>query len=267
MNRNRFSSFLLSFILLSQFVISLNTFAESYFGSYLFCSSENGLRGNEYWKKKVNWNWSKGFTSNNQIDDKYKSFTFVNKSGTWINGFGDISAKTGQYYLLVRKTFENKQEAIRYCENLEKKCVNEFGPSYKYLGVSSWSIPQTAWGTIALRYKENLSIKWTTCSNWKYSDYKELNYYPVWKLVGSSIGYSYIAASGMLIYPIMWYIKGGFIGFTLSLAPGIIVAEEAVVVGTLAGVVAGTAYGVYIGLDEAYKIYKNIYNEVNNKED
>ncbi len=151
--------------------------------------------------------------------------------------------------------------------NFRKKCVNEFGPSFKYVGVSSWSIPISAWGTIAVRYKEGKVTKWTTCSNWKYSSFKELNYYPVWKVVGSSIGYTYIAASGVLIYPVIWYIKGAFLGFTLSLVPGMILAKEAIGVGTLVGVVAGTSYGIYIGLDEAYQIYKKIYNEVNNKED
>ncbi len=270
MIRNRLSSFLVLLILLSQFVINLNSFAESYFGSYLFCASENGLRHDEYWNRKVQWNWSKGSSLNyqqNQIDDKYKSFTFVNKSGTWINGFGDISANTYQHFLLVSNTFQNKTEAIHYCENLEKKCVNEFGSSYKYVGVSSWSIPQSAWGTIAVRYKEGEVRKWTTCSNWKYSDYKELNYSPVWKVAGSAT----FAAAGLVIYPMTFIYAGPLIGSILGATPGAIIGNfilsaKGLVVGAVIGVPVGTALGIYLGVDHAYQIYKNATEKINQEE-
>ncbi len=241
MIRNKYSIFLLLSILLYQFIISKESFAESYFGSYLFCSSENGLRNNQYWNRKVNWNWSKGYSLNyqkNKIDDKYNNFTFINSSGTWINGFGDISSTSLKHYLLVRNTFENKQEAIQYCKYLEDKCVNEFGSSYKYIGVSSWSIPQTAWGTIAVRYKENFVIKWTTCPNWEFSGFKELHYFPLWQATGLTT----FAAAGMIISP--W-------------AMGVALGKF----GAIAGVI-GTSYGFSQGLNTAYNIYNYISEKI-----
>jgi hypothetical protein len=204
--KNNFSSFVLLSIAFLQLIVSINSYASSYLGSYLFCSNENGLRGDSYWDGKVDWKWSKGniLNSNYQMNDKYKNFTYLNESGTWINGFGGISANNYKFFLLVRKTFENKDEAIQYCQTLEQKCVNEFGPSYKYVGVSSWSIPISAWGTIAVLYKEDKGTKWTTCSNWKYSDYKELNYYPVWKVAGSAA----FAAAELVIYSMTFIYAG-----------------------------------------------------------
>ena len=246
LNKKIINSSLLSLIAFSQFAFSFESFATSYFGSYLFCSSENGLRRDEYWNKNVFWRWSRGTDSNSQtikIDDKYNNFTFANKSGTWINGFGDISSSTLQHYLLVKKTFENKQEAIRYCQFLENKCVKEFGPSFKYVGVSSWSIPQSAWGTIAVRYKEYKQTKWTACSNWQFSDYKELNYYPLWKVTSLTS----LAAAGLVIYP--WAL-GGLLG----------------TIGPISGAV-GTGIGLAIGIDDAFDIYQYISEKMYNNQD
>jgi hypothetical protein len=248
LNRNKFKScFLLSIFLLQIFMIK-NSYATSYFGSYLFCSSENGLRGDEYWNRKVHWKWSMGKTfksSQLKMNDKYKSFTFVNNSGTWINGFGDISANTLQHFLLVRNTFENKEEAIHYCKFLEKKCEYEFGPNHKYVGVSSWSIPQTAWGTIAVRYKEDKDTKWTTCSNWKYTGYKELNYYPVWKVAGLTS----VAAAGIVISSVTINALGSLLDYHAFLEP-------------LWGSQIGTAFGTFIGIDIAYKIYEYAFEKI-----
>jgi hypothetical protein len=267
--KNIINSFLLLTIVIFQFIVGINSYAASYFGSYLFCSTENGLRGDSYWSRKVDWNWSKGnrLNSYSQMNDKYKNFTYMNESGTWINGFGDISANTYQHFLLVRNTFENKTEAIQYCQTLEKKCVNEFGPSYKHVGVSSWSIPKTAWGTIAVRYKEDKVTKWTTCSNWKYSDYKELNYYPVWKVAGSAT----FAAAGLVIYPMTFIYAGPLIGAILGATPGalignLILTAKGLVVGAAIGVPVGTALGIYLGVDHAYQIYKNATEKMNQEE-
>ena len=246
LNKKRINSCLLSLIGISQFAFSLESFAASYFGSYLFCSSENGLRRDEYWNKKVDWRWSRGTVSNsqtNKIDDKYNNFTFVNKSGTWINGLGDISSSTLQHYLLVKKTFENKQEAIRYCQYLENKCVKEFGPSFKYVGVSSWSIPQSAWGTVAVRYKEFKETKWTACSNWQFSDYKELNYYPLWKVTGLTT----FAAAGLVIYPWAW---AGLLGHF----------------GPFLGTV-GTGIGFAFVIDNAFNIYDYVSEKMYHNQD
>jgi hypothetical protein len=169
----------------------------------------------------------------------------VNKSGTWIKGFGDISANSLQHFLLVRNTFENKEEAIHYCEFLEKKCVSEFGPNYNYVGVSSWSIPQSAWGTIAVRYKENKVTKWTTCSNWKYSGYKELDYYPVWKVAGLTS----VAAAGIVISAVTMNAFGSMLD---------LYALEDLLLGSK----VGTAFGTMIGIDIAYKIYEYVYEKI-----
>ena len=270
MNKKRINLYLLSSIALSQFAFTLESFAVSYFGSYLFCAKDNGLRQDAYWNRKVEWSWSKGTTLNsiqNLIGDEYTNFTYMNIFGTWINGFGDISAKTDQHFLLVRKTFENKQEAVNYCKSLENKCKIEFGTDFKHVGVSSWSIPQTEWGTIAVQYKEDKSTKWTACSNWQFSDYKELNYYSKWKAYSSHA----IAAGGLLFYPIVY----GYVGSRAGLSLGIIrdamnLNPAAVFYGGLGynlGNFIGNKYGLYIGINEIFNIYKETANQINQSHD
>ncbi len=274
LNKKRINSCLLSLIGISQFAFSFESFAASkasYYGSYLFCANDNGLKQDAYWNRKVEWRWSNGTALNsnqNTIGDEYSNFTFVNKSGTWINGFGDESAKTGQHFLLVRKTFENKQEAVNYCQTLENKCKNEFGSTFKHVGVSSWSIPKSAWGTIAVQYKEDKSTKWTACSNWQFSDYKELNYYPKWKVYNAAA----IAAGGMIFYPIVNGFTGGAAGLVLGIVPGAMNLNPVAVsvggtLGLQIGQFIGTTYGIYYGINEIFNIYNETANQINQSQD
>ncbi len=241
--------------------MSKNSFAV---GSYLYCSSDNGIRGDQYWNRKVNWDWSKGYNSNDAqtyIENKYQNFTYMTSSGTWIKGYADKASKTNQYFLLVKKTFANKRSAIGYCKSLVNKCKQEFGLSYKYVGASSGDIPYLAWGMIAVRYKQDNLMKWTTCQNWKYSDYSELNYDPEW-IVDSPTTFR---AAGLTIYPAAWAYSWTIFAYPIGYHPDIVskyinLNQAVFSFGGLTGpyvrAEVGGRFGINIGTDYNYRIYQ-----------
>jgi hypothetical protein len=267
LNKKTFSFCLLTLFTFFALLISTNSHAV---GSYLYCASDNGLRGNQYWNRKVNWDWSKGYNSNDAqtyIEDKYQNFTYMTSSGTWIKGYADKSAKTGQYFLLVKKTFENKRSAIRYCKSLVNKCIQEYGLSYKYVGASSGDIPYFSWGMIAVRYKQENMMKWTSCQNWMNSDYSELNYDPEW-IVDSPTTFR---AAGLIIYPAAWAYSWTIFGYPIGYQPNILskyinlnqsVFSFGGLTGPYVGAEIGGRFGINIGTDYNYRIYQYTTNSI-----
>lgn len=158
----------------------LNT--NAYAGSYLFCANEFlDVDSKAYLTKGDGWKWAKGEEGSAKLN-KYQSFARIYKNkGFWIEGVGSIATITFKHFLSVSNTFETKQDAIKFCKALQSKCIDDFGSKFTHVGVSSYSIPQAAWGTISVPYSTNPrggGEKWIACPNWRQhsQDYPELNY-------------------------------------------------------------------------------------------
>ncbi len=245
-------------------------------GSYLFCGNDKLVNNEMYSKEGIGWNWAKGIkdTKQNQNQDNiYYSFYNIYDKGAWIDGWGDMSVN-GEFFLLVSNTFENKNGAIEFCSSLKNKCEIDFGSDFTHVGVFSWSIPQAAWGSIAVNYNEYGNKKWTTCPNWKYpenKEYQELNYLSLGKAAAigtvGAVGAVAGIATGAVIYSTLGAAYGGAVGGAFGgliggsagvinaaatgsaplITGGVIGAGVGAGVGAASGAMMGSAYGLVAG--------------------